>query len=150
VSLAYAFLNLFPLLKGLQLLLQEKLSVPILKQLLLQSGVPPRRVDTRNAHATLVELGVTSGQRIEVHELEQETIDAEAESRGREQEEEDNNQPGAMSLQPSPSSSSSCAPVTIPAKDMVQGTGGWKYPSTIDVQRGSFARVSMPGDNSCL
>jgi ubiquitin thioesterase OTU1 len=139
------------MLQGLQLLLQEKLGVPVARQLLLQSGVPPRRIETRDAHMSLAALGIQSGYRIEVHEMDQEQMDAEASAAAAAAAMVDTcneEQPGAASssvpvLPPQP-------PPPPPSHVMVQGVGGWKYPSSINVQRGSFVCVPMPGDNSCM
>jgi hypothetical protein len=147
------------MLQGLQLLLQDKLGVSMSRQMLLQSGVPPRRIDTRNAHASLASLGIQSGYRIEVHELDQEQMaekeaDAAASIAMVDTGEGEDDQPGAtapMTITSPPTSSAPLPPPPPPPpKSMIQGVGGWKYPSSIDVQRGSFICVRAPGDNSCM
>ena len=120
------------MIQGLQLLLQDKLGVPVARQLLQQSGIPPIKIPTSDAQATLYLLDIKNGQRIEVHEADESELEAVAMAV-----DVDMDQPGSFSSFP-------------PKQAVIQGQGGWKLPSMIDVQRGSFERVITIGDNSCL
>ena len=106
----------------LQLLIEEKLSVPPTSQSLF-NGFPPKEIDLDSdakRARSLTDVGIKNGDTVEVRIRD-----------------------------PPPASSSSPSSFSIPADvpEMKQGKG-WEYPPTVD--KGSMGRHVVPSDNSCL